>query len=403
MPHRRIGTWRRRDRYRPVGYREHPVPPRWRGLAECVWTSTAPAAPEVIDVLPDGCMDLVWSGAELFVAGPDTAPHPFERRAGVAASGLRFLPGVLPALLDVPAATLRDARVPLDACTPHSPGAGAAALAAGAPAGDGPHRRRRPAPRCSCPNPGCARPRRGWRGAARPRKPRTTSAGRTRTLHRRCLTAFGYGPSVLRRVLRFRRAVALLRAGEAPADVAARAGYADQPHLSRDVRAFAGVSPTRLARVTPRVGLRGLACGGVRRPEPACDGARRVRQGRCSGRGPDRSAGRCARREAARTGRCPCRPGRGRSRTASPRTRRTVPARRGVRAARELLVGGVDRGGIGQREGQAHPAHPYPASTRDGSSRSSPRCRTRAAAHRQTDVDVRLRVGPAGMSRPSSR
>jgi hypothetical protein len=83
-----------------VGYREHPVPPRWRGLAECVWTSTAPAEPEVIDVLPDGCMDLVWSGAELFVAGPDTAPHPFERRAGVAATGLRFLPGVLPALLE---------------------------------------------------------------------------------------------------------------------------------------------------------------------------------------------------------------------------------------------------------------------------------------------------------------
>jgi len=80
-----------------------------------VWTSTAPSAPEVIDVLPDGCMDLVWSGAELFVAGPDTAPHPFERRAGVAASGLRFLPGVLPALLDVPAAALRDARSLLQA------------------------------------------------------------------------------------------------------------------------------------------------------------------------------------------------------------------------------------------------------------------------------------------------
>jgi len=54
-------------------------------------------------------------------------------------------------------------------------------------------------------------------------------------------------PAVLRRVLRFRRAVALLRAGVAPAEVAARAGYADQPHLSRDVRAFAGVSPARMA------------------------------------------------------------------------------------------------------------------------------------------------------------
>ena len=234
----------------PVGYREQPVPLRWRGLAECVWTSTAPSAPEVIDVLPDGCMDLVWSGAELFVAGPDTAPHPFERRAGVAASGLRFLPGVLPALLDMPAVALRDARVPLDALHPALARRGVEALAAGVPA----------APvltTLAARLPGVV-PEPGLRAAAR----RLASGGSaaetaddlgwtTRTLHRRCLTAFGYGPSVLRRVLRFRRAVALLRAGVAPADVAARAGYADQPHLSRDVRAFAGVSPARLAVSPP--------------------------------------------------------------------------------------------------------------------------------------------------------
>lgn len=230
----------------PVGYREQPVPLAWRGLAECVWISTAPSAPEVIDVLPDGCMDLVWSGAELLVAGPDTAPHPFERSAGLAASGLRFLPGVLPALLDVPASALRDARVPLDALHPALARRGVAALAAGLPA----------APiltTLAARLPGVV-PEPGLRAAAR----RLASGGSaaetaadlgctTRTLHRRCLTAFGYGPSVLRRVLRFRRAVALLRAGIAPADVAARAGYADQPHLSRDVRAFAGVSPARLA------------------------------------------------------------------------------------------------------------------------------------------------------------
>jgi AraC-like DNA-binding protein len=73
----------------------------------------------------------------------------------------------------------------------------------------------------------------------------------TRTLHRRCLDAFGYGPSVLRRVLRFRRAVALLRAGVTPAETAARVGYADQPHLSREVRALAGVSPGRLTASHP--------------------------------------------------------------------------------------------------------------------------------------------------------
>ena len=67
-----------------------------------------------------------------------------------------------------------------------------------------------------------------------------------RSVHRRCLAAFGYGPATLRRVLRFRRAAALLRAGASPAEVAAASGYADQPHLSRETRALAGVSPGQL-------------------------------------------------------------------------------------------------------------------------------------------------------------
>jgi AraC-like DNA-binding protein len=257
-----------RARYRPtvadrepaVAYREHPVPARWRGLAECLWTSTAPAVPEVVDVLPDGCMDLVWSGAELFVAGPDTAPHPFTRSPGLAATGLRFLPGVLPALLGAPAAAVRDARVPLSALHPAlsrralaalghgaDPAAVLTALAARLP---GEH-----------PEPGVR--------AAAARLAAGASAGQTadalgwtsRTLHRRCLAAFGYGPAVLRRVLRFRRAVALLGAGVAPADVAARAGYADQPHLSREVRALGGSSPGHVCAAAEASALAVRAAG----------------------------------------------------------------------------------------------------------------------------------------------
>jgi AraC-like DNA-binding protein len=69
----------------------------------------------------------------------------------------------------------------------------------------------------------------------------------SRTLHRQSMAVYGYGPATLRRILRFRRAVALLRGGAAPADVAAAAGYADQPHLHREARALAGVPVAQLA------------------------------------------------------------------------------------------------------------------------------------------------------------
>jgi AraC-like DNA-binding protein len=62
-----------------------------------------------------------------------------------------------------------------------------------------------------------------------------------RQLHRRSLDAFGYGPKLLARVLRMHRALRLARAGTPLAETAARAGYADQAHLSRDVKALAGV------------------------------------------------------------------------------------------------------------------------------------------------------------------
>ena len=101
-------------------YREHRVPGAVGALVECGWTavtpSTAPAATAAI--LPDGCMDLLWTGTELLVAGPDTAPHPYRREPGQRVWGLRFRPGRLPALLGVPAVDLRDDRVPLAELNP---------------------------------------------------------------------------------------------------------------------------------------------------------------------------------------------------------------------------------------------------------------------------------------------
>lgn len=90
-------------------------------------------------------------------------------------------------------------------------------------------------------------------GASRTTRPRATRSPRSgvaataawlglseRQLRRRCLSAFGYGPKTLQRVLRFQRPLRLARDGVPFADVAARGGFADQAHLSREVRELSG-------------------------------------------------------------------------------------------------------------------------------------------------------------------
>lgn len=56
----------------------------------------------------------------------------------------------------------------------------------------------------------------------------------------------GLPPGTVARIARFQRAVGLLAAGAGPARTAADCGYADQPHLQRDVRRMAGVTPAGL-------------------------------------------------------------------------------------------------------------------------------------------------------------
>jgi AraC-like DNA-binding protein len=234
-----------------VVYREHPAPPALRGQVECGWSARIAAAgpAQVQEVLPDGCMDLVWTGGELVVAGPDTEPHPVRRPSGTVAAGLRFAPGMLPALLGVPASAVRDQRVALAELHPSlarratarlepdaTPTAILTVLGRVAVALPGPQAE--PGLRAVAAHLGA-----GASAAATAQRLGWTD----RSLHRRCLAAFGYGPAVLRRVLRFRRAADLLHAGVPIAEAAARAGYADQPHLSREVRLLAGVAPRQLA------------------------------------------------------------------------------------------------------------------------------------------------------------
>lgn len=220
---------------RGVGYHEVSPPARLRGLAECLWTSPGPRQTRV---LPDGCMDLIDLDGEVLVAGPDTGPHLSEQRA--LATGLRFRPGALPRLLGVPAAELCNQRVPLRELRPELSGAPLLTAAA----------------RLLTTEPSAATA--PWALPLLAEVTARLGAGvavstvadetgySARNLQRQCLAVYGYGPAMLRRVLRFRRAIEFLRAGAATADAAARAGYADQSHLYREVRDLAGVPPARL-------------------------------------------------------------------------------------------------------------------------------------------------------------
>ena len=70
-----------------------------------------------------------------------------------------------------------------------------------------------------------------------------------RQLRRAFLERAGVGPKTFARIARVNRAARLLQSADrAHADVAARTGYFDQPHLIREFREICGVTPLQYAR-----------------------------------------------------------------------------------------------------------------------------------------------------------
>ncbi|MFJ8228670.1 helix-turn-helix domain-containing protein [Streptomyces sp. NPDC094448] len=224
-----------------------------------VWTkSPAPGAPAgpgaspapVRPVLPDGCMDLLWTPGRLFVAGPDTRAQPPQGGPGDRFAGIRFAPGTAPAVLGVPAYELRDRRVELADLWG---AAGARRLTERVDAAADPpaelesvalETAARRAAEGVRPDPLLTRVA-GLLDGGAPVAAAADEVGLgARTLHRRALDAFGYGPKTLARVLRLQRALALVGRGAPYACAAAAAGYADQAHFAREMRALSGMTPS---------------------------------------------------------------------------------------------------------------------------------------------------------------
>jgi AraC-like DNA-binding protein len=219
-------------------------------VAACTWIGeTGDDAGYVDRVLPDACIDVIWDGARMFVAGPDTGPVITEPHRGSVLVGLRFRPGRAPGVLGVPANEILDQRVDIadlwgeriaarlrDDVAGHAPAdvrraleqrVAAAATTEDAARSDGVLRL-------------------ATRGEV------SELAGElgvtTRTLHRQCVHDFGYGAKTLQQVLRFRRFLshAEQERNATMAALAAAAGYADQSHLVRDCRRLAGLTPSEL-------------------------------------------------------------------------------------------------------------------------------------------------------------
>ncbi len=206
-------------------YRERPS----RLPGAVLWTQDTPGT---VRVLPDGCMDLIRAGDRFLVAGPDTTAALVQMPEPL--SGIRFPPGLAPFLLGVPASEVRDQRPDLADVRRLPPAAGLEELAL------------RLAVDSEIPR---------WadalvltlRQGGRVQQIADDLGWSARRLHRKCLHAFGYGPSALGAILRFQRALNLA-AGRPLATAATEAGYADQAHLARETRRLAGVTMTQLRR-----------------------------------------------------------------------------------------------------------------------------------------------------------
>lgn len=244
--HHAIMRRHRPDREDPpleTSYREMPPPPGLSGLLDCVWTRRAGAGSPATRVVPDGCVDLMWitdGTCRLVVAGPDTHAHVSDLGPGGTIAGIRFAPGAAASVLGLPL----DARPELADLWRRDVADALAEAAAGA---DRPEDvlatavASRPAPP---PDPAMRHVVRSLAARSHPTPVRALAAElglSERQLHRRYTAAFGYGPKTLHRVLRFQSALRLARLGHDLARVAHECGYADQPHLARDVADLAGV------------------------------------------------------------------------------------------------------------------------------------------------------------------
>jgi len=235
-----------------VAYSEVAAPASLADSVECLWALELKRddPPTDLRFLPDGMTEIVVGGPagsdprhrRAFVVGPLTRSQPFPWGGPFSATGLRLRPGAARRVFGLPASALRDRTVALDA------------LGVGLPPREDPDARR--ADLIGLVEARKGRPDRAFMdllgevaaGGARIGPARLDRGVAERTLRRTFEREVGYGPATFLRVTRFRRLLAAAADAQPRtwAERAAAAGYYDQAHMNREVRALAGVAPTSL-------------------------------------------------------------------------------------------------------------------------------------------------------------
>ena len=239
----------------------------FRPLVDAYWINRPDAAP-FDRVLPDGCIDLVFRGgagdARLFSSALVERPIFLTGRNSAWFVGVRFRPAMARAILDVEPVDCRDRDIPvgvfdarfrlleeeLQECASPEQALAILKRAIDTRLAQGGHRvapaRVREALRLLA---------RGGddghvRGVAR------ALGIAERSLHRDLKRWSGLGPKSMARILRMQRAMKAIRAGQMPlADLALQMGYADQAHMTRELKILTGFTP---AEIAPRAFVRNL-------------------------------------------------------------------------------------------------------------------------------------------------
>jgi AraC-like DNA-binding protein len=230
--------WSTRDR--PQDFAEHMLP---SGSAQLLFA---------LHDLPLLCDGTSWSGSILH--GPQSRYYRSGPKPSGAVAGVAFRAGMSGVVLGLPAAELADRHVPLDALWgARGRGLREALLEASSPAAVFRMLERDLTARLRGPplvHPAVARALAACSGASTPDRVewvQRESGYSPRHFAALFRAAVGMTPKHYYRIRRFTVAVKTLAGGPPGTlvDLAAALGYADQPHLNREFREFAGITPTQ--------------------------------------------------------------------------------------------------------------------------------------------------------------